>query len=114
MKLDPARFNLSVYRGDTYSWRFVLWQDRARTIPVDLDGITPKAEIRDRPGGAVMVDLPLDIELPNIIVAKLSADDGKKLTRNGVWDLQLTINAASVVATVIAGHVFVRAQVTDS
>lgn len=110
----PANVPLSVYRGDSYSWSFRLWADRERTQPVDLTGATPKAEIRDRAGGTLMLPLPLTVELPNVIVADLSPADGKKLTRHkGVWDLQLTL-ADGTVTTVIAGDVFVRASVTDS
>jgi len=112
--MTPATFALKIYKGDTYSWSFTLWQDRARNTPVDLTGVTPKAEIRDRPGGALALALPVTITLPNVIVADLSRDDSLRLERrNGVWDLQLTLDDGTV-ATVVAGHVFVTASVTDS
>lgn len=112
--MTPARFSLDVYRGDTASWEFILWHDADRTQPIDLTGVTPKAEIRDRPGGTLMLELPLTITLPNVIEADLSRDDSLKLTRHkGVWDLQLTL-PDDRVATVIAGHVFIKASVTDS
>jgi hypothetical protein len=38
------------YRGDTGRWRFVLWQDAAKTTPVSLTGVTVAAEIRSAPG----------------------------------------------------------------
>jgi hypothetical protein len=112
--MNPATFPLKVYQGDTYSWSFALWQDRDRTTPVDLTGVTPKAEIRDRPGGPLVLALPLTITLPNVIVADLSRDDSLRLERrNGVWDLQLTLDDGTV-STVVAGHVVVTASVTDS
>ena len=110
----PANVPLQVYRGDTYSWSFRLWVDRERTQPIDLTGVTPKAEIRDRAGGTLMLELPLKVELPNVIEADLSPEDGKKLTRHkGVWDMQLTL-ADGTVTTIIAGDVFVKSAVTDS
>jgi hypothetical protein len=110
----PASFSLQVYRGDSFSWEFVLWHDADRTQPVNLTGVTPKAEIRDRHGGTLMLELPLTVTLPNVIEADLSPDDSQKLTRHkGVWDLQLTL-PDDTVATVIAGHVFIKPSVTDS
>jgi len=110
----PANVTLSVYRGDSASWEFALWHDTGRTLPVDLTGVTPKAEIRDRHGGTLMLELPLTVTLPNVIEAGLSSDDSNKLTRHkGVWDLQLTL-PDSTVATVIAGAVFITPSVTDS
>lgn len=112
--MTPANFALTVYQGDTYSWDFTLWQDRARTVPVDLDGVTPKAEIRDRSGGNLMLALPLTITLPNVITAALARDDSLKLNRRtGVWDLQLTLDDGAVT-TIVAGNVFVTPAVTDS
>jgi hypothetical protein len=112
--MTPATFPLKVYQGDTYSWSFALWQDRARTLPVDLTGVTAKAEIRDRPGGPLVLPLPLSITLPNMIVADLSRDDSLRLERrNGVWDLQLTLDDGTVT-TIVSGHVLVTASVTDS
>jgi hypothetical protein len=110
----PAEFALKVYRGDTYSWSFALWEDIEHTQPIDLTGATPKAEIRAKPGGELWVALPVAVTLPNIIVADLTADDSRKLAAKlGAWDLQLTL-ADGTVATVIAGGVFVTPDTTDS
>jgi hypothetical protein len=112
--MTPAEFALQVYRGDTYSWSFALWENIERTQPVDLTGATAKAEIRAKPGGELWVDMPLTVTLPNIIVADLSADDSRKLvSKLGAWDLQLTLDDGTV-ATVIAGGVFVTPDTTDS
>lgn len=112
--MTPAHFALTIYQGDTYDWDFTLWQDRARTVPIDLEGVTPKAEIRDRSGGALMLALSLDVTLPNVITASLSRTDSLKLTRrSGVWDLQLTL-IDGTVTTIVAGNVLVTPAVTDS
>lgn len=110
----PPSYALSIYRGDTCSWQFVLWQDAANTVPYDLTGITAKSEIRDQPSGAVIVPLTLTISLPNIIDALLDAASSSLLpVPKAVWDLQLT-DALGVVTTVLAGSVAVTADVTDS
>ena len=110
----PAVFNLKLYRGDTATWVFTLWQDRQRTQPVDLTTASPKSEIRERHGGPLILALPLKTTLPNVIEAELSQEDSLKLNRrSAVWDLQLTLDDGTV-ATVVSGHVFVTPSVTDS
>ena len=109
----PGAFSLAIYRGDTHAWRFTLWQDAAKTIPVDLNGIAVKAEIRDRPGGSVIQALHLTVTMPNIIDATLSSEETAALLAAGRWDLQLT-DAQDWVSTVLAGGVTVTGDVTDS
>jgi hypothetical protein len=112
--MTPAPYPLVLYRGDTYAWQFVLWDDIAQTIPTDLTGVTVKAEIRDQPAGSTIVPLNLTVTLPNLIYAALDAASSQKLPfPTGVWDLQLTYPDATV-ATPIAGTVLVTADVTDS
>jgi hypothetical protein len=84
------------------------------TQPVDLTTITPKAEIRDKSGGMVIVPIELDIELPNIIHAVLSSTATASTPTLGVWDLQLTDDASGDVQTVLGGSVTVTPDVTDS
>lgn len=109
----PASYALTVYRGDTYSWDFVLWDDTDKTQPTDLTGVEVKAEIRDRPAGGVIIPLDLDVE-GNIIHARLDAAASAQLpVPDAVWDLQLTYDTGTVV-TIIGGAVKVTADVTDS
>ena len=112
--MTPVRVPLTVYQGDTYSWQFVLWQDAARTVPVDLDGMTPKAEIRTRSGAPVLATLALDVTLPNEIMMTLSRDDSLKLTvPHARWDMQVTLADGSVT-TIIAGPVSLTRAITES
>lgn len=105
---------LQVYQGDTYSWLFTLWQDEARTVPVDLTGTTPKAEIRMRSGAPLLADLACDVQLPNEITMKLERDESLKLVQpHARWDLQLTLPDSSVT-TIIAGPVTVTRAITES
>lgn len=110
----PVNFNLAVYQGDTYAWTFRLWVDRDRTTPLDLTDVTAKAEIRDRPGGTLLLALSPTITLPNEIVLDLNREDSMKLTRrNARWDLQLTLDDGTVT-TVVSGLVVVTLAVTES
>ena len=40
----PADYNLTLYRGDTGRWRFVLWADAGKTQPLDLTGASKLGE----------------------------------------------------------------------
>lgn len=109
----PAKCPLTLYRGDTWSARFVFWADTAMSIPADLTGVAPKAEFRDRPGGAVIVPLVCAVELPNVITGSLDAASSARLPAAAAWDLQLTYGTGDV-RTVLAGAVAVTPDVTDS
>lgn len=109
----PGAYSLAIYRGDSHAWRFVLWQDAAKTEPMDLTGIAVKAEIRDRPAGTIIFPIPLMVTLPNIIDATLAASATAQLPSTGRWDLQLT-DATGWVSTILAGLVKVTGDITDS
>ena len=109
----PGSFSLNIYRGDTHAWRFTLWQDPEKTVPVDLNGVAVKAEIRDKPAGAVIQTIALVVTQPNIIDASLTAAVTAQLPASGRWDLQLT-DADGWVSTILAGAVKVTGDVTDS
>ena len=114
--MKPARYDLALYRGDTYQWRYRLWQDAEQTIPVDLAGVGVAAEIRDRPGGSKITEMPCVVTLPNIIDVMLSAIACGMLPTKGSWDLQLTYpnDPDPIVRTIVAGAVQVTADVTES
>jgi len=110
----PGTYSLTVYRGDSYRWQFKLWADVEKTDPVDLTGVTAKAEIRDKPGGKRVTPLACQVTLPNVIDASLSAvASAALLAGKATWDLQLTYTGGDV-STVLSGPVVVTADVTDS
>jgi hypothetical protein len=111
--MQPANYPLDIYRGDSASWQFKLWADSEMTSPVDLTGVTPKAEIRDRPAGTQIVPLLCTLTLPNIIDVTLTAAASKLLPIAGVWDLQLSYVSGDV-RTPISGQVTITSDVTDS
>ena len=91
--MTPGLYSLNIYRGDTYQWRFQLWQDAERTDPVDLTDAQVASEIRDKSGGALIVALDCIVTLPNIIDAVLDPASSALCPPRGVWDLQLTFPA---------------------
>jgi hypothetical protein len=111
--MGPGKFPLTLYRGDSARWGFVLWADADKTIPADLVSVTPKAEVRDKPAGTKIVALDCVIILPNTITMTLTSDMARILPATGVWDLQLTYDDGDV-ATILAGSVLVTPDVTDS
>jgi hypothetical protein len=111
--MTPGRMPLTLYHGDTYRWQFSLWLDTAKTTPADLTGATANSQIRDRPGGTLIVALVCTITLPNKIDVVLSATDSAKLPGSGAWDLQVTY-ASGDVATVLAGPVNTTVDVTTT
>jgi len=108
-----AEFDLDIYRGDTGRWQFTLWQDIAKTVPVDLTGASAKSQIRDRPQGTQIANLTCLITLPNIVAVTLASATSHDLPTKGAWDLQLTY-ASGDVNTPVGGNVSVTPDVTDS
>lgn len=109
----PGKYDLTIYRGDSYQYRFTLWEDTENTLPADLTGASAKAELRVSSGGPVFGEMELTVVLPNIIDGYLSAETTAAIEyMSGVWDLQVT--AATNVRTVLAGKVKLIADVTGS
>jgi hypothetical protein len=109
----PGNYSLNIYRGDTYHWLFTLYADEDKLVPFDLTGITPKAEIRDKPSGRVIAAIDCPVELPNIIKATLPAAASATIPQGSAWDLQLTY-ANGDVSTILAGRVMLTPDITDS
>lgn len=111
--MTPGKYDLALYRGDTYRWSVQLWADAEQTVPVDLTGATVAAEIRDKPSGTKITTLLATLGGPGEIIVELTADNYAAVPANGVWDLQVTYPDGTV-RTVLAGKVIVVADVTDS
>lgn len=111
--MTPGALNIAIYHGDTYRWQFTLWQDPGKTVPADLTGVIPKAEIRSAAGGTLITSMDLTVEPPNVIQALLSTAKTQLIKAPGTWDLQLTYPNGDV-QTVLVGSVTVTMDVTDS
>jgi hypothetical protein len=61
----------------------------------------------------VVIPLVCAVEMPNAILVSLDAAASATLPLTGAWDLQLTYPEGEV-ATILAGAVSVKADVTDS
>lgn len=109
----PGRYDLQLYRGDTYKWTVKLWQDKAQSQAVDLTGATVKSEYRDKSGGTPIVAITTALVLPNTINLTFPAASWATAPPAGVWDLQVTMSDGTV-NTVLAGTVQVISDVTDS
>ena len=107
----PGEFPLTLYSGDSYAWRFTLWQDANRTIPSDLTDATALAQIKTAPGGTLLVNMATTIVAPNFVDVVLSAaQSGALPITGGSWDLQITQDAD--VRTVLKGPVTVQEDVS--
>lgn len=112
--MTPGAYPIFVYRGDSMSWKFTLWQDANKTLPVDLTGVTGKAEIRSAAAGTLITSMVVTVTQPNIVNVKLPAINSQLLVKTGgFWDLQLTYTNADV-QTIVSGSVTVTMDVTDS
>lgn len=111
--MAPANYDLALYHGDTYTWRYRLWQDEAKTQPIDLTGATVAAEIRDKPGGLKVMTLNCVITQPNIVDVDLPKSAWVDAPPKGSWDLEVTFPDGTV-RTAVAGKVSVTQDVTNS
>jgi hypothetical protein len=112
--MAPQQASLTIYRGDTAHWTFTFWTDPGATVPYDLAGAVPKAEVRARPGTPVLATLSCAVTQPNIVDITLSAVESALLTSGTAkWDLQVTFPDATV-RTIVAGPVTITADITDS
>ena len=108
----PGNYDLNVYRGDTGRWAFLLWQDAAKTVPVDLTGAVAAAQIRDRPAGTTLANTACTIT-GNRIDVLLAPANSQALPSRAVWDLQVTASGGDVT-TILAGRVCCTVDVTGS
>jgi hypothetical protein len=111
--MHPAAYPLSLYHGDTYRWRFSLYSDSGGTIPVDLTGVTAKAQIRKTPGdvSGVVADMTCTVTVPNQIDMLLPASGWSDAVKIAYWDLQLKY-ASGDILTILAGQVQIVLDVT--
>jgi hypothetical protein len=107
----PSEYPLDIYRGDTARWQFRLWQDAAKTSPVDLSTAVVQSEIRSS-GGVLLATLDCTITVPNVVDVVLPAAAASRLTMTPArWDLQVTWDTGDV-QTPIGGVVTVQLDAT--
>jgi hypothetical protein len=111
LPLEPAVWDLAVYRGDSYGWRIVCWADVDKTTPVDLTGVVAAAQVRPGHSGPVEVEFDIAVTLPNIIDIVLTAAKSRS-SGSGRWDLELTFPSGEV-RTILVGNVTVTDDITQ-
>jgi hypothetical protein len=111
--MKPGKYDLDPYRGDSYEWWFRLWNDAAKTEPIDITGATAAAEIRNKPAGEQIAALECTVEAPNTVHVELAPDLWPAIPATGSWDLQVTFPDGTV-NTYVAGRVVTTADVTGS
>jgi hypothetical protein len=117
----PGKYDLKLYRGDSYSWSFVLWHDVDKTDPVDLTGATVAAQLRNKSGGETVIDLVCTVvstpSPPRTNTVRVDLDaalwDNAPGLAAGVWDLEITY-PDGFVQTVVGGKVTATGDVTNS
>jgi hypothetical protein len=112
--MTPQQAPLNIYRGDTGHWTFTFWVDQGATVPYDLAGAVPKAEVRARPDTAVLSTLGCVVTQPNIVDVTLpAAESALLISGTAKWDLQVTF-PDTTVRTLVAGPVTITADITES
>lgn len=118
MTIHPAKHNLYVYRGATFS-EAIIWKDE-NAIPVDLTGFTARMHMRE----AVEASTPFltlttensGITLGGVagtinILAAASATSAITAT-GGVYDLEIVAGDGVTVTRLLEGLVFISPEVT--
>ena len=108
----PSNANLEIYQGDDYS--AIVTVSNGTSMPPDLTGYTPRAQIRVGPADTnpqVVAEIITVLDLPNLISLSIPNAITVKLAGQYVWDLQL-IDPSGITSTILAGGVAVTREVT--
>ena len=108
---EPARLDLKLVAGDSFRRSIVLKSSDG--TPIDLTGLTARAQIRDRPAGKLLADITTTVDAPTTgeIVLTLTTVQTRALNSHGVWDLELD-GGVSNTHTIVGGEVRVLPDVT--
>jgi len=109
----PATYDLELYRGDSYHGQLRLWEDEARTMPVDLTGAIGHAEIREKTAGDFVVILGCEVIEPNIIDLQMTPEMYEGCPSKGRWDVQITYPDGNI-RTMVRGAVIIEGDITHS
>lgn len=105
--------DLTLYHNDSASWQVVVWEDAGHSVPFDLTGTTVTCEIRDSPGGSLIVPLTSVVHDTNIVDVTLPMAQWPRMPLSGVWSMRMT-DTGGEVRTMVTGRVTVTMDVTHS
>jgi hypothetical protein len=119
IKQSPGVCPLDFRRGDSLRFYVDFYEDSAQAVPIDISGFSYRAQIRARANDTeplAVMNVSHDYSSVHRLWVELPAAVSESLapTRPGggyQWDLEQTDEAGYVV-TVLAGTVFVTADVT--
>lgn len=116
--MQPGTYDLKVYRGDKYYgpviplFSLVPWGGPSNPT---IAPATMKAEVKPRKNSSTVIaefDPVVVDENAMTIRLTMSGEDTNKITRDAVWDLQVTTTTDGPW-TLLAGKVKTYGQVTD-
>lgn len=126
--LEPSVLpDIDVTQGVTFRLWLDLFDDEAEAEPTDFAGYTPRAEVRTKPGGDLLVAFdvtvgPVDpdtgLVVPNALLVELDSEATRALTKGGVWSLELVEEAPpvgeppEVIDVIPQGSVRLRKEIT--
>lgn len=113
--LEPIRLDLRIFAGDSYTRSIALQE--ADGSAINISGLTPRAQVRNRPGGTLLATLTAQIvgdPALGIISYSFTATQTRALaavTSSMVWDLELD-GGDTNLKTLVAGKVTVCPDTT--
>lgn len=110
----PVKHTLNCYKGQTFS-QGIYFKSQTTGDPIQLDGITAKAQIRPAENAACLVAEFAATVIPEDgkVSLDLAAEETAALTSGvNLWDLKLTDEAGNV-AYYICGKFIVEGRITE-
>ena len=106
----PKEKNIRIIPGRNFRLDIMVLQNG---VAADLAGASAKMQVRDKRGGALLLDLDAatTVTLPNTVTVNATGAETTGLAQNGVYDVQLTYQDTSV-DTPVEGKVEMTARIS--
>lgn len=115
INLQPITVNLKLYAGDAKTIQLRLWEDKEKTVPMNITGFTFKAQIRKerKSDDTSKWEVPVTphIGTPTYIDVHFSKETTEVAPAACVWDIQVTDGLGNPM-TWITGEVEIEKDVT--
>lgn len=109
----PQRQDIEQYRGDTCGVLLRLWEDDAKTEPVDLSGVVVTAQVRVKATDAEALTDFAVATATNEVTLTLTPTQTRELPTQSVWDCQLDwLGDGASIQTIVSGTIKVTQDVT--